>query len=85
MATVQLNYDYLLKIYTKSIANDRLLSIDIILTDIYDLDTFELWYTNNTKKILRLKSATGETHYINREEITHVVSKKVHFDGKEYI
>jgi hypothetical protein len=85
MGVACLEYDYLLKIYKKTIVNDRMYSIDIILTDIYDLETFELWYMNNARQILKLQSADGLTHYIDRDEISHVASKKVFFDGEKYV
>jgi hypothetical protein len=66
-------YDYKLTVFFKDGKN----KVEILLNDLYVFETFELWYLNSIRGIHKIIACTGETHYINRDEILHVIFKKV--------
>lgn len=59
--------------------------VDIRLKDLYDLETFELWYLNNFKNTLKITDINSITHYLNKNEIYHVVSGNGHWNSQKHV
>jgi hypothetical protein len=77
---VKYQYVSMLKIYFK---NSKYL--EIIIDDMYNLQTFELWYMNNFKGVHKVESINKEIHYLKRDDILHVTCKQVFWDGQKCV